>query len=262
MTNKCSHADHCQHLGYAIIRNVFDNSEIRELGRAFDEIHAFSMNGNEGLIRPRIDCQFSDDPMLGRILRIARWPSYCNDILDKYRVDIRLLEILEPLIGNNIKQVVNQLHWKPAKALKSEFGYHQDIGFRRPRKAYRNVGHSYVQMAIAIDPHRTDTGPIRVYPGSHRLGRLVMRVRGRVMENSLRDQDLYQLGLDPETAIDLLLDPGDVALWNVFTIHGSGPNSGNHDRRAYINGYMKASDCDIGEWAFRNGRPHRLFVEN
>jgi hypothetical protein len=38
-------------------------------------------------------------------------------------------------------------------------------------------------------------------------------------------------------------------------VHGSGTNRSNHKRRFYINGYVKASDCDRGEWAFRNGRP-------
>jgi hypothetical protein len=26
-------------------------------------------------------------------------------------------------------------------------------------------------------------------------------------------------------------------------------------RRLYINGYVRAEDCDRGEWAFRDGKP-------
>ena len=54
------------------------------------------------------------------------------------------------------------------------------------------------------------------------------------------------------------LEPGDVALWNLFTVHGSGPNSSDLDRRFYLNGYVRAEDCDRGEWAFRDGEPCSL----
>ena len=38
-------------------------------------------------------------------------------------------------------------------------------------------------------------------------------------------------------------------------VHGSGTNSSDHKRRLYINGYVRAADCDRGEWAFRDGQP-------
>ena len=47
----------------------------------------------------------------------------------------------------------------------------------------------------------------------------------------------------------------DVALWSPFLVHGSGVNRSDHQRRLYVNGYVRADDCDRGEWAFRGGRP-------
>ena len=64
--------------------------------------------------------------------------------------------------------------------------------------------------------------------------------------------------LDPSNEIDLELNPGDVAIWHVFTIYGSGPNVSSTDRRLYINGYVTAENCDRGEWAFRDGAPCKL----
>ena len=46
-----------------------------------------------------------------------------------------------------------------------------------------------------------------------------------------------------------------------LTIHGSGKNISSHKRRFYINGYVRASDCDRGEWAFRDGQPVPLGPE-
>jgi hypothetical protein len=71
----------------------------------------------------------------------------------------------------------------------------------------------------------------------------------------MAEERLAAAGLDPARLVDLELDPGDVALWNVYTIHGSGPNRSAGDRRFYLNGYVRAADCDRGEWAFRDGAP-------
>jgi ectoine hydroxylase-related dioxygenase (phytanoyl-CoA dioxygenase family) len=58
-----------------------------------------------------------------------------------------------------------------------------------------------------------------------------------------------------------VLEPGDVALWNPYLVHASGTNRSDHLRRLYINGYVRAEDCDRGEWAFRDGEPVPLGPE-
>jgi hypothetical protein len=49
------------------------------------------------------------------------------------------------------------------------------------------------------------------------------------------------------------MDPGDLLLWTLFTVHGSAPNISETDRRFMINSYVRARDSERGEWAFRNG---------
>ena len=68
-------------------------------------------------------------------------------------------------------------------------------------------------------------------------------------------------GSSAADAIQLVLDPGDLALWNPYLVHGSGLNRSDHQRRFYINGYVRAEDCDRGEWAFRDGQPVPLGPE-
>jgi hypothetical protein len=74
----------------------------------------------------------------------------------------------------------------------------------------------------------------------------------------MADERLERCGLDPGRLIGLALEPGDLALWNLYTIHGSGPNRTAQDRRFYLNGYVRAEDCDRGEWTFRDGAPVTL----
>ena len=115
-----------------------------------------------------------------------------------------------------------------------------------------------MQTGIAIDPHRAANGAMRILPGSHRLGEQDLGLMGHSLGQKMADDALAAHGLDPSKVIDLELDPGDVALWNVFTIHGSGANSTQGDRRFYLNGYVRAADCDRGEWTFRAGEPAAL----
>ncbi|MDX1401672.1 MAG: phytanoyl-CoA dioxygenase family protein [Kiloniellales bacterium] len=250
--------------GYAVIRSVFTPSEIEALAEAFDRIYALAVRDGEDmpavLGHPEVGFRAVTDPNLGRICRIATWPAYIDSVLDRIRVDRRMLAILEPLIGRSLKQITSQLHWKPPGAERVEFGFHQDIRFRRPRGAYRNTDRSFIQTALAVDPHRADSGAIRLYPGSHRLGDLLLGGEGPVLDQELTEADLAARGLDPAELVDIELDPGDVALWGLFTVHGSGLNRADHSRRVYINGYVTSEDCDLGTWAFRDGEPCPLIT--
>jgi ectoine hydroxylase-related dioxygenase (phytanoyl-CoA dioxygenase family) len=185
---------------------------------------------------------------------MVQWPSYHQPVLNRVRLDIRFVRLLEPLIGRNLKQIINQVHWKAPGSL-GDFAWHQDSRFRNPPSAYRNLATSYVQTGLAIDPHTRDSGCMRFVPRSHLGGDLGMDCSKKALGTAMTDDALEAAGLSEADAIDLLLEPGDLALWSPFLVHGSGKNRSDHKRRLYINGYVRAEDCDRGEWAFRGGRP-------
>jgi ectoine hydroxylase-related dioxygenase (phytanoyl-CoA dioxygenase family) len=250
-----AYLDQYREQGYAVVKGVFGPAEIGELAEAFDRVYAQGLRHPTSFRHQNVLFRIADDAGLGRIVRLVQWPAYFEPVLARYRTDPRILEILEPLLGRDLKQIINQMHWKPPGGAAVEFGYHQDIRFRRPRGAYREPATSYVQTGIAIDPHRPQNGAMTVLPGSHKLGELGFEGAGRVMDRALSDDDLARLGLEPASKVDLVLDRGDVALWHLNLIHGSGPNRSAGDRRFYLNGYVVAGNCDRGEWAFRAGRP-------
>lgn len=244
--------------GYAIIRGVFNPAEVQELALAFDRIEELALSHAKSYRYKNTFFQLARDAKLGLIVRYAQWPSYLEPTLAAYRTHPKMLRILAPLLGRDIKQIINQLHWKPPGAEHAAFGFHQDIRFRRPRSSYRRPETSYLQTVIAVDPHRKENGAIEVLPFSHRLGELAFPESGRVLDRALCEEELASLRLDRNALVHLELEPGDVALWNLFTVHGSGENRSNIDRRAYINGYVRAEDCDRGEWAFRDGTSCQL----
>ncbi len=250
--------DHFREFGFAVVRGVFQPQEIRELGEAFDRVYAQGLAHGASFRHQNVLFRVTRDGNLGPIVRMVQWPAYFDAVLDRFRLDGRMFEILAPLLGRDLKQIINQMHWKPPGAESVEFGYHQDIRFRRPREAFRYPETAYVQTGIAVDPHRIDDGAMTIFPGSHRLGELSFGGDSRVMDTPLSDAEVARAGLDPARKVDLILEPGDVALWNLFMVHGSGPNTSALDRRFYLNGYVTAEHCDRGEWAFRDGAPCAL----
>jgi ectoine hydroxylase-related dioxygenase (phytanoyl-CoA dioxygenase family) len=240
--------------GYAVVRGVFSASEIATIGAAVDQIYAEGLAHGRSFRHGNLFYTVISGPDGRPHVPMVQWPSYHQAVLNAVRTDHRYLELLEPLIGRDLKQIINQLHWKLPHS-RGDFAWHQDSRFRRPVEAYRNLGTSYVQTGLAIDPHNPATGGMRFIPGSHRQGPIGLDTTTEVLGNAPQDAALEAAGLSPDAQIDLVLEPGDIALWNPYLVHASGLNSSSHLRRLYINGYVRAEDCDRGEWAFRDGEP-------
>jgi hypothetical protein len=247
--------------GYAIVRGFFEPAELVEIATALDQLYgegvAHGRCYRHGNLFYNVAREHDDSEPL---VRMVQWPSYHQPVLNRVRLDTRFAELLDPLIGSDLKQIINQVHWKAPGSL-GDFAWHQDSRFRRPASAYRNLATAYVQTGLAIDPHTPESGCMRIIPRSHLRGDLRMDGTVKALGSAMTDAALAEVGLCESEAIDLLLEPGDLALWSPYLVHGSGKNSSAHKRRLYINGYVRAADCDRGEWAFRNGEPVRFGPE-
>ena len=240
--------------GYVILRGLFGRDEIREIGKAIDRVHSEGVAHGRSFRHGNLFYNVSPAGDGAPHVRLAQWFSYHNPVLNAVRLDPRFAAILAPLLGRDLKQIINQLHWKAPGSL-GDFAWHQDSRFRRPREAYRNLGTSYVQTGLAIDPHTPESGCMKFIRGSHRRGHLDLDSSTQVLGTAMRQSVLEQVGLSADDLVEVILDPGDLALWSPYLVHGSGKNNSDHRRRLYINGYVRAEDCDRGEWAFRDGKP-------
>ena len=239
--------------GYAVIRGLFSSDEIAKIAAATDQLYAEGVGHGRSFRHGNLFYNVAESAAGEPLVRMVQWPSYHQPVLDRVRLDRRIAAILEPLIGPNLKQIINQVHWKAPGSI-GDFAWHQDSRSRRPASAYRNLADSYVQTGLAIDPHGPESGGMRFIPRSHLRGDLGMDCSKKALGTPLQDEALKAVGLSAANAIDLMLEPGDLALWSPYLVHGSGSNRSDHKRRFYINGYVRAEDCDRGEWAFRGGR--------
>src|SRR5206468_10451859 len=230
--------------GYAIVRGFFDAHELGEISAALDQLYAEGVahgrcfrHGNlfYNVARERAD----GEPLV----RMVQWPSYHQPILNRVRLDRRFVELLEPFVGRDLKQIINQLHWKAPGSL-GDFAWHQDSRSRRPPSAYRNLASSYVQTGLAIDPHTPEAGGMRFIPGSHLRGDLGMDCSKKALGTAMTDDALEVAGLSGSDAVGLVLGPGDVALWRPYPLRGSGTNRSPPQPGVDISRYASAPDCD------------------
>lgn len=241
-------------LGYVILTGVFDAAELAALGRRCDRWYAEGLRHPSTFRHQNKVIWLEEAAGVGKVVRGMQWPSYEDDTLDAVRTDPRMFAILEPLIGGDIKQIINQLHWKTPGA-NITWGLHRDVRSRKPAEAFRELATSYIQTGLAIDRHWAGNGAMQILPRSHRRDRLDLDDHGGSRDDT-GEAGWQRAGVDLSGLVDVALEPGDVALWTPYTIHGGGLNTTSDNyRRLYINGYVRAANCDRGEWTFRDGQP-------
>ena len=212
--------------GFAVIPGAFDAADVARMARGFDHLlqRARGLPGTSDLDGSRF--VLDADPF--RLHRVV-WCGGAAPELATYGTDPRFLQLAAAALGTSeLVQLIQQAHYKlPGDGV--DFGWHQDASNRRYGTEFTDVGGngSYLQLTVAIDPMTADNGPLRMVPGSHRLGFIADPATGALPAEVLGR-------IEP---VDVLLDPGDLALFGPFVIHGSAPNHGPTARRLFLQGY-------------------------
>jgi ectoine hydroxylase-related dioxygenase (phytanoyl-CoA dioxygenase family) len=257
-----AHVAHYREHGFAIVRGLYDAAEMKEIRRETQRIY------EEGLKHPasyrdrNLYYEILPESFRGRryVLQ-AHWFAWISPLYEALRREPRLFDLLSPLIGRNLRQPAQQIHWKPPGAELTGFRFHQDLRFRENPAIYRDLPTSWLNTGLAVDPATRSNGCLRVIRGSHRKGYLGLSDDGPLMKGETQEQELRKAGLDPADIVDLELEPGDFAIWGLLSVHGSDPNRSAQDRAFQISAYVTAENSERGEWAFRDGKPVRLGAE-
>lgn len=243
--------------GYALVRQFIDGDDLKRLRSESDRIY------REGLKHPRswrhgnLCYEILPEEDFGaRYVIQAYWMSWVSEYFEAHRRSESYRILLEPILGPDIKQVAQQIHWKPPGAGLTGYRFHQDLRFREARDAYVDIAGSTVNTGLAIDPATQENGCLQVVPGSHKMGYVGLSDEGdgQIMKGLTADNELRAKGIDPNDVVALEMEPGDIALWGLLTVHGSLPNQSRQDRAFAISSYVRAENSERGEWAFRNGQ--------
>ncbi len=133
----------------------------------------------------------------------------------------RILDVYEDLIGPNILCYSMAFRIKNPDG-KTFAGWHQD-GAANPIKPILVIG------ALALGECTVAHGCLKVIPGSHKTGALTHTDTGD--PDSILSRGQYiSADFDESKAVDIVLRPGEIGLFNAEIIHGSQVNRANERR--------------------------------
>jgi ectoine hydroxylase-related dioxygenase (phytanoyl-CoA dioxygenase family) len=240
--------------GFAIVRGFLSPSETAEISAETRRMYQEGLKHHATYRDKNLLFEVLDDPKANRrVVLQAHWTAWLSPLLERIRRSEKYFAVLEPFLGRDIKQITHQVHWKPPGAKYTSYRFHQDARFREGNAKDFGYLQSTVTTGLAIDRQTVENGALRVIPKSHRLGYLGLSDDGPIMVGQTQDEELRRAGLDPSSIVACEMEPGDLLLWTLFTVHGSAANVSDYDRRFMINSYVRADDSERGEWAFRDG---------
>lgn len=210
--------------GFLVLPRLFSREEVEEIACSFNRLQEIALRLKKTQVY-----QGSQFVVEGhRIDRIV-WMGGAEPSLLRMGEDPRLLLPVSQLLNSNsMEQLICQGHYKlPGDQVK--FDWHQDCQHRGAgTQDWIDVDGrgSYVQTLMAIDEITHENGPVSFVPYTVEKGYLELE----------KHPDPTSL-FDVDSAIPLFMQPGDVAFFHPYAVHGSEPNLSQGPRRVFINGF-------------------------
>jgi len=206
--------------GYYLAKGVYSNAEVAELATDFDRIvNQLTASGEEVAVRWGGAVMEKIAPKDSVFVHTHNVQIYSAAWLRAF-LQPRFLEISQAIL--NSPDVIlhhSKLFQKPAEK-GAPFPMHQDYSY------FPTVKDNMIAGSIMITEATDDMGCLRVYPGSHKLGRL-KESNGQTDTEVLKDYPL-------EKAIPVPAEPGDVVYFHYLTLHGSMPNRSQKTRKSVL----------------------------
>lgn len=204
--------------GYAIVKGVFNAAEVSELEREFDRIVDQLVASKE-----HIDARWSG-PVMDRIggntvvLHTHNVQQF-SAVWLRAILHPKFLDAASSILGPDIVLHHTKLFQKPPE-IGAPFPMHQDWTY------FPTVNDTMMAGIIHVSNATDGMGCLRVYPGTHKLGR-IQDSSGQTEQEVLSRYPL-------EGATPLEAEPGDVVFFHYCTIHGSMPNASSHTRKTVL----------------------------
>jgi hypothetical protein len=214
---------HYREHGYVVVRGLFGS---RDLASVLAEADALLLR-RDLIATENLRCRWQPHVESGECLFETFDPVIdIGPACGRLARDTRLLEVLAELYGEPACLFKDKLIFKPPGA--KGYDLHQDW------IAWPTFPRSFTTVLVPLDAADLDNGCTVVYPGYHKRGYLSPEDG---MYHSLPDS-----AVDQATAVPMVLQPGDVAIFGAFTPHRSAPNRSTRWRRQLYLSYNALSD--------------------
>lgn len=221
--------------GYYLAKGVFNPDQVAELEQDFDHIVNQIQRSGE-----QVNARWGGDEMKrldgGDSIIVHTHNVQCYS--SKWTAALmapNFLDVVEAIVGPDIILHHTKLFQKPSEK-GSPFPMHQDWTY------FPSNNDSMIAGIIHVSKATDEMGCLRIYPGSHKLGRL-QNSNGTVDSEELKNYPI-------EGATPLEAEPGDVAFFHYFTLHGSLPNRSQEIRKTVL------AQLHSGDDAIETGNRH------
>ncbi len=205
--------------GFYLAKGVFSPSEVAILEKDFDkivgQILASDEETNARWMGPEMDRLNVADTVVTHTHNVQKY----SEVWHRALLQEEFLDAAEAMIGPDIVMHHTKLFQKPAEN-GAPFPMHQDWNY------FPTVDDTMMAGIIHVSRATDAMGCLRVYPGSHKLGRIT-GTSGQTENEILAKYPI-------ENATPLEAEPGDVLFFNYLTIHGSMPNRSDAIRKTVL----------------------------
>jgi phytanoyl-CoA hydroxylase len=208
--------------GYYLAKGVYSPAEVAELETDFDHIvRQLHGSGEEVAVRWQGAATDKIAPKDSVVVHTHNVQTYSVNWLRAF-LQPRFLEISQAVLSSpDVILHHSKLFQKPAEK-GAPFPMHQDWSY------FPTIKDTMMAGIIHISNATDEMGCIRVYPGSHRLGRQA-ESNG---QTATEDNFLKDYPIDKATIVEA--EPGDVIFFHYFTLHGSMPNRSQKVRKTVL----------------------------
>lgn len=228
--------------GFTILRKVFSRDVTNSVAALLREVVKFAETGREDPFTRYYLPHRADQGVLYDLFQ--RHPQF--ELLARNE---NVLEALANVLGPDIFMYENSVVYKP-KGKQNGVPFHQDF-ISRPNEPRKYIGW------MALEPVTAEGGALKVIPGSHKGGFLPFhRVHGETHHDRI-DQTL----VEGQAQVKVVLDPGDVLIFNQLIVHGSDEANTDSLRLVYRVSYQGFEEIKVPRGSpivMRGGEPASL----
>ena len=210
--------------GYLVVENAIPQDKLKELQRVTDE---YVINSKDVVSNDEVYDLADDHSSSNPNLRRLKNPHLLHKVYENITRDSCILDIVEKIVGNNIRRDHTKLNFKGARGGES-IEWHQDWAF------YPHTNDDILEVGIPLDDMEIENGCLMAIPGSHKWEAISHHEDG-VFVGAVSENDFKM-----EDAVPFVLKAGSISLHHVRALHGSAPNMSNRPRRLLLQGYLAA----------------------
>lgn len=237
--------------GYLVLPEAFTAAEVERMRGEADRILELVINSSLVLGRTSGRLDLAQDEAGRQMVRKIQPINDLSLYLSQVAADERLIGPMRQLMGDEPVLMEEKLNYKeplpeplaglqPGRAA-THFPVHSDWAYYKSQ----NYPQSIISSAVAMDDSTPESGPLRVWPGSH---------AAHLEHERLPDRDLQVRAdlIDLQGGEDVLAPAGSVMLFHVLLVHSSRSNRSGRPRRLMIYSHFPQA-AGIG-FDVRNGR--------